>query len=196
MHKQLRLFLVVDGIYALAFGMLGPIYAVFVQQIGGDILEAGTAWAIFMISSGIGIFLMGKLQDRISKDKLFLVVGYAMRSLGFLGYYFVSNVTQMFVLQVFLGLAVMVISPATYSFYAKHVDTKKLASQWAAWEGTWYLVQGIAALIGSFLASLYGFKTLFLVMFIASLFSLAIATQLKEEPKNLQVKKKTIKNES
>ena len=181
MHKQLKLFLFAEGFYASAFGMLGPIYAVFVQDIGGDILEAGVAWALFMIVSGIGMFSMGKLQDRISKDKLFLVVGYIMRSLGFLGYYFVSNITQMFVLQVFLGITVVIISPATYSFYAKHVDNKKLASQWAVWEGMWYMVQGFAAVIGSFLASIYSFKTLFLVMFATSLFSMVIATQLKEE---------------
>lgn len=189
MHKQLRLFLFADGIYALAFGMLGPIYAVFVQRIGGDILEAGAAWAIFMIVSGVGMLFMGKLQDKLSRDKSVLVVGYALRSLGFLGYYFVSNVPQMFILQVFLGLSVVIISPATYSFYAKYVDSKKLAFQWIAWESTWFILQGIAALIGSFLASLFGFKTLFLVMFVFSLISLAIATQLKEEPKNLQVKK-------
>ena len=87
MHRQLKLFLFAEGFYALAFGMLAPIYAVFVQRIGGDILEAGAAWAVFMIVSGIGILFMGKLQDKISKDKLFLVIGYAMRSLGFLGYY-------------------------------------------------------------------------------------------------------------
>ena len=61
MHKQLKLFLVADGFYALAFGMLAPIYAVFVERIGGDILEAGTAWAIFMIVSGIGLLFLGKL---------------------------------------------------------------------------------------------------------------------------------------
>ena len=181
MHKQLKLFLVVDGIYALAFGMLGPIYAVFVQRIGGGILEAGTAWAIFMIVSGIGMLFMGKLQDKLSKDKHVLVAGYALRSLGFLGYYFVSNVPQMFMLQIFLGLSVVVISPATYSFYGNYVDKKKLAFQWTAWESTWFILQGIAALIGSFLASLFGFKTLFLVMFVLSLFSLVIATQLKEK---------------
>lgn len=183
MHRQLKLFLTADAFYTLAFGMLGPIYAVFVQEIGGDILQAGTAWAIFMISSGMGIFLMGRLQDRIKKDKAFLIAGYAMRSLGFLGYYFVSNVAQMFVLQVFLGLSVIVISPATYSFYARRVDNKKMASEWAVWESIWYTVQGIAALIGSLFASLYGFKALFLAMFFVSLVSLPIAMHLKEEHK-------------
>jgi len=188
MHKQLKLFLVADGFYALAFGMLAPIYAVFVERIGGDILEAGTAWAIFMIVSGIGLLFMGKLQDKISKDKIVLVAGYALRSFALLGYYFVSNIAQMFMLQIFLGLSVVVILPATYSFYSRYVDSKKLAFQWIAWDSTWFILQGIAALIGSFLASLYGFKTLFLVMFAISLFSLVIATQLKEGPKGLELK--------
>ena len=72
--------------------MLGPIYAIFVQEIGGDILAAGSAWATFMITSGIGIFLMGKLVDKIQREKPILMLGYALASLGFLGYFFVSNI--------------------------------------------------------------------------------------------------------
>lgn len=185
MHKQLKLFLVADSFYVLAMGMLGPIYAVFVQRIGGDILEAGTAWALFTISSGIGVFLMGRFQDKIKKNMIFLRVGYLMRSLGFLGYYFVSNIIQMFLLQVFLGFAGIITMPAAYSFYAKHVEKNNLASQWSAWQGIWDTGQGIAALIGSFLAALYGFKILFLVMFFVSLISFFIVLNLKEE--NLKI---------
>ena len=180
MHKQLKILLPADSFYVLALGMLGPIYAVFVQQIGGNILEAGTAWALFMITSGVGIFLMGDIQDRIKNNKLFLVAGYLMRSLGFLGYYFVSNLVQMFLLQVFLGLTTITIMPASYSFYSKHVEKKNLASQWAAWQGIWDGGQGIAALIGSVIAAFYGFKTLFLVMFSISLMSFVISINLKE----------------
>ena len=170
-----------DSFYILAFGMLAPIYAVFVQRIGGGILEAGTAWAIFMISSGVGMFFMGNFTDKIKKNKVFIVIGYLMQSLGFLGYYFVSNIVQMFLLQIFLGLAHMVKLPAAYSFYAKHVEKSNSASQWAAWQGIWDGGQGIAALIGSFLAAFFGFKILFLVMFFVSLISFLIALNLKEE---------------
>ncbi len=181
MHKQLQLFLIVNSLFVLAMGMFGPIYAIFVQKIGGDILAAGTAWAVFMVVSGVGILLMGKIQDKIKKDKLSIILGYALMSLGFLGYYFVSNVKQLFLVQILLGLSTVVLTPAYDSFYTKYLEKGKFASQWAAWEATWYTVTGVAALIGAFLVKIFSFKILFLVMFFTSLIGLLLSTQLKEK---------------
>ena len=75
MHRQLKVFLASNSFFVFAMGMFGPIYAIFVQEIGGDILTAGSAWAIFMITSGIGIFIMGKIVDRIQKEKPILMLG-------------------------------------------------------------------------------------------------------------------------
>ena len=181
MHKQLKLFLAANSFFVLAMGMFGPIYAIFVQKIGGDIIAAGTAWAVFMIISGLGIMLMGSIQDKIKKDKPFVVTGYVLESLGFLGYYFVSNVTQLFLVQVLLGIGVVIKTPAYDSFYTKYLEKGKFASQWAAWEATWYIVTGIAALIGAVLAKIFSFKILFLIMFFTSLIGLFLAIQLKEK---------------
>lgn len=181
MHKQLKLFLTMNSFFVFATGMFGPIYAIFVQGIGGDILAAGTAWAIFMIVSGVGILLMGKVQDKIEKDKPAIILGYLLMSLGFLGYYFVSNVTQLFLLQVLLGISNVVLTPAYDSFYTKYLEKGKFASQWAAWEGTWHIVTGSAALAGALLVKIFSFKIMFLVMFFTSLAGLYLSTQLKEK---------------
>ena len=181
MHKQMRLFLTSNSFFVLATGMFGPIYAIFVQEIGGDILAAGISWAIFMIISGIGILFMGNIQDKMKKDKPSILIGYALESLGFLGYYFISNVAQLFLVQVLLGISTVIKTPAYDSFYTKYLEKGKFASQWAAWEGVWYIVAGIAALIGAFLAKIFSFKILFLVMFFISLVGLFLAMQLKEK---------------
>lgn len=181
MHKQLKFFLTATSFFALAIGMFGPIYAIFVQEIGGDLLAAGTAWSIFMVTSGAGILLMGKLQDKVKSDKLSMVLGYSLMSLAFLGYYFVSNVKQLFLVQVLLGISTVVVTPAHDSFYTKYLEKGKFASQWSAWEAAWFIVTGIAALIGAFLVKLFNFKILFLAMFFISLIGLVVVTQLKEK---------------
>lgn len=182
MHKQLKLFLVANSFFLLAAGMLGPIYALFVKEIGGDILAAGSSWAIFMIVSGLGIFIMGKVQDNIKKDKPVIIIGYVFESVGFLGYFFVSNVIQLFMVQFLLGISMVIQIPVFDSFYTKHLEKGKFASQWSAWEGMYFTVTGVAALIGAFLAKIFGFKILFLVMFFLSLVGLFIAiTQLKDK---------------
>jgi len=181
MHKQLKIFLVVLSFFILAGGMFGPIYAIFVVDIGGDILVAGTAWAIFMIVSGIGIFIMGKIQDKLKRDKPIIISGYTLISLGFLAYFFVSNTTQLFLVQILLGLGTMVVVPARDSFYTKYLEKGKIASQWAAWESLWYILGGIAAILGSFFAKIFGFKALFLLMFLLSLVGLVVATQIVDK---------------
>ena len=51
MRRGLKILLLADGTANLALGMIGPIYALFVEKIGGDILDAGWAYFAFMVSS-------------------------------------------------------------------------------------------------------------------------------------------------
>src|SRR3989344_7735569 len=127
MHKQNKLFLLMISFFILATQMLGPIYAIFVRDIRGDILEAGTAWAIFMLISGLGIFIMGKAQDKIKKDKLFIIIGSALTCLGLLLYFFISNIIQLFLVQIVLGIATMIATPARDSFYTHYLEKGKFA---------------------------------------------------------------------
>ena len=43
MQRELKILLASSMLIQLATGMFGPIYAVFVEQIGGNLLTAGTA---------------------------------------------------------------------------------------------------------------------------------------------------------
>ncbi len=181
MHKQLKLFLAVNSFFVFSIGMFWPIYAIYVQKIGGDILDAGTASAIFMIVSGVGILFMGKVQDKIKRDKPVIIVGYSLMSISFLGYFFVSNVAQLFLVQVLLGISSVIVTPAYDSFYTKYLEKGKFASQWGAWEASWHIVTGIAALVGAFLAKMLNFKALFMAMFLISLIGLAMSILLKEK---------------
>lgn len=181
MHLQNKLFLIILSFFVFGEGMLGPIYAIFVNNIGGDVLAAGTAWSIFLFVSGIGIFLMGRIQDRYKSDKNFILLGYSLTSLGFLGYYFVSSVIQLFLVQAVLGVATMIVVPARDSFYTRYLEKRNFASQWAAWEGIWHIVTGAAALAGALIAKMFGFKVLFLSMFALSLIGLAVTIQLKDK---------------
>ena len=167
--------------FILAAEMLGPIYAIFVRSIGGDILEAGAAWSIFMIISGVGIFFMGRIENKLRKDKFFMICGYSLICLGFLGYYFISNVTQLFIIQIVLGIGTMIVIPARDSFYTQYLEKGKFTSQWAAWESVAYITSGLGALIGAFIAKIFGFKYLFLIMFTMSFVGLILSMQLNDK---------------
>ncbi|MBI2523544.1 MFS transporter [Candidatus Woesearchaeota archaeon] len=177
----MKLFLISNSFFVLAMGMLGPIYAIFVKQIGGDVMDAGISWSAFTITSGLGMLFIGKIQDTLKKEKMMITLGYSLQSLAFLGYYFVSNMAQLYIMQIILGISIMVQLPVFNSFYTKYLEDGKFASQWAAWGGINFIITGIAALVGGFLVKIFSFKTLFLVMFLTSLIGLLLSMQLKEK---------------
>ena len=171
MKRGTALLLLTDSWFTMALGMLGPIYALFIQEIGGDLLDASLAYFIFMLTSGIVIYLVGLWEDKYDHKEKFVVVGYFLSSMGVGMYIFVNDTNMLFLTQLILGLSQALAYPAYSALYTDYLDKKKVASEWGAWSSMWYIVTAIAALIGGFIANSYGFKTLFVVMFLVSLLS-------------------------
>lgn len=169
MKNGLKILLWADGLAGLAVGMIGPIYAIFVQDIGGDILDASWAYAAYMITGGVVMYLISRLQDQSQRKEKFVVAGYALTSLGCLLYVFVDSQFTLLLTQVVLGLAIAVLAPAFDALYSHFVHAAREASNWGMWEGLSYVVTGIGAIAGGYIVNLYGFKTLFVVMFAVSL---------------------------
>lgn len=178
MKKWLRILLFADFFMLLAMGMLTPIYAIFVERIGGDILAASGAWAIFTFTSGFFIWVFGKWEDRIKHLEKMIFLGYLLRCIAFLGYFFVANKYHLFGIQTLLGIGIALSLPAYDSLYSRLLTKGKSASEWGTWEGMNMMVAALAAIIGGLVANYFGFKILFLVMFASSLIGLLISITL------------------
>jgi len=178
MRKWLKILLAADFFLILGFGMITPIYAIFVEQIGGNILDASGAWAIFSFTSGILMYLIGKWEDKDKHYAKMLFIGYILRGVAFLGYFFVQNTYHLFGVQLILGLAGAVAIPSYDALYSKFLEKGKFAEEWSLWEGMNMIVGAVAALIGGAIASFFGFKILFLLMFLSAIIGAAIASIL------------------
>ena len=89
MKRGLKLLVLTDAWATLALGMLGPIYAIFVENIGGDILDASWAFFAFTFTSGIVMYLLSFLENKIKHKEKLILFSYALIAIGCLGYYFV-----------------------------------------------------------------------------------------------------------
>ncbi|MBS3153286.1 MFS transporter [Candidatus Woesearchaeota archaeon] len=183
MKRGTALLLLADSWFNLALGMLGPIYALFVQEIGGDLLDASLAYFIFMITSGIVIYIVGLWEDKFDHKEKFIIAGYFLSSIGVALYLFVNNITMLFLTQIVLGIAQALLTPAYNALYTHYLDKNKEASEWGAMSSTWYVVTGLAAIAGGFIANSFGFKTLFVVMFFVSLISSFMSLSLLKRKK-------------
>ena len=170
-NRALRILLVTNGLILLAGAMLGPIYALFVEEIGGDLLDASLAGGIFALAAGITVLISGRYADKIKENELIIVLGYVIMGIGFLLYTQVNSIISLLLIQVLIGFGEAIYTPAFDAQYSKHLNKHKFGRQWGAWEALMYFSTAAGAVIGGFIASYLGFNALFIIMGILSLAS-------------------------
>ena len=151
--------------------MLGPIYAFFVEEVGGDILDAGLTSFVFFLTAGITTLIAGKFTDKIKESELILVFGYTLTGIGFLLYLFADTIMLLFLVMVVTGFAQAIYAPAFDSLFSRHCNKKGAGMQWGVWEASNYFTVAIAAAVGGVVAFTLGFNTLFVIMACLSFFS-------------------------
>lgn len=163
-NKALRILLTTNALVLMAAAMLGPIYALFVQKVGGDLMEASVAGGIFALTAGLTTLITGKFSDKVKENELIVVIGYSLMGIGFLLYLWVNSIGFLFFVQVIIGLGEAIYSPAFDAVYSKHLDGHKSGSQWGAWESMNYFTAAFGAIAGGALVTLFNFQLLFVLM--------------------------------
>jgi len=163
-NKALRILLVTNGLILIAGAMLGPIYALFVERIGGDLLDASIAGALFALSAGIVSLIFGRMSDRIKHSEYVMILGYVLMGTGFFLYQFVDSVWHLFIIQILIGFGEAIYSPAFDKLYSIHLDAKKEGTEWGAWESMNYFTAAFGALIGGLIVTRFGFNAIFIIM--------------------------------
>jgi len=163
-NKALRILLFTNGLVLLSGAMFGPIYALFVENIGGDLLDASLTGGIFALAAGITTLVAGKYADKNKRDELIVASGYIIMGIGFILYMFVNSIWFLFGVQILIGFAEAFYSPAFDALYSKHITEKKAGREWGAWESMNYFSIAIGAVLGGFIATQFGFNTIFAIM--------------------------------
>lgn len=163
--------MITDGIILFAGAMFGPIYALFVEKIGGDLMDASFAFAVFSVTAGIVTIISGRYSDKIKETKNIIVIGYLIMAIGFFGYIFVNSLWSLLIIQVVVGLGEAIYFPAYDAVYSENLSVNKLGRGWAAWEAISYFMAAIGAVAGGFLVSIFGFDAMFIIVSILCLIS-------------------------
>ena len=163
-NKAIRVLLTTNGLILFAAAMLAPIYALYVERIGGDLLDASLLGAAFALSAGIVTLISGRYSDKVKENEYVVMFGYSLMGIAFLGYLFAGNIYHLLIIQIILGLGEAIYSPAFDSLYSKHLDMNEAGFEWGAWESMNYFVQAIAAAVGGLVVVTYGFYPMFIAM--------------------------------
>ncbi|PID70065.1 hypothetical protein CSB37_03585 [bacterium DOLZORAL124_38_8] len=170
-NTALKILLVTNSMVLISGAMIAPIYAIFVEKIGGDLLDASFASALFAVVAGITTFFSGRISNKMTEDKKVVSLGYLLIASAFFGYTQVESMTTLLFMQILLGIGESIYSPPFDAEFSRHLDKGESASEWGIWESTNYFSSAIGALFGGYIATTFGFNTLFIIMGILSLSS-------------------------
>ncbi|PKL36752.1 MFS transporter [Candidatus Peregrinibacteria bacterium HGW-Peregrinibacteria-1] len=163
-NKHIRILLYGGNIWYLGEGMFGPLFAVFTEKVGGDILDISWAWATYLVIAGLLYIVVGKITDKYDNKEEIMVMGYGLNALFTFGYLLVSTPWHLFLVQAGLGMAAAMATPTWDALYAKHEDRRNGGFQWGLAGGEAQIVTGIGIVIGGYIVSYTSFTTLFLIM--------------------------------
>lgn len=163
-NKKIKFLLRGSNLWNLGEGMFGPLFAVFAQRIGNNLLEVSWAWAVYLIAAGMATILVGKMSDgRWSKVHL-LVLGNTLNALLTFGYIFVDGPRALLFVQVGLGIAAALAINSWEALYSEYEDKKHDGFEWGLANGEGQIFAGIALVIGGFIVTYVSFTLLFLIM--------------------------------
>lgn len=165
LNRPLRIILAVDFLVLTSAAMLTPIQAVFVEDIGGDILDAGLASSIFAVVAAGVVMIAGRSSDRVKHKQRLVALGYLATGAGFLAFLWVDSVFKLFVVQAWIGMSQAFMAPAFDALYTDQIGSKRReGSRWGLWEAGNYLAIAVGGAIGGLVAKFWGFDKLFVLM--------------------------------
>src|SRR3989338_2422572 len=105
--KNLRIFTFSNSLMALAFGLFGPFYLIFINDIGGSIENFGIAVGLVVLSGALVSLIAGKYSDKFGRKPFLILGGYASAIIVFL-YTIINSVWQLYTLQIVSGIIISI----------------------------------------------------------------------------------------
>ena len=178
LNRAAKLLLISANIWYFGEGMMGPLFAVFSQKVGGDILDITWAWATYLVITGVFYIIVGKLINGKSYKEKVLAGGYVLNALLTFGYLFVDNPLKLFIIQAGLGIAEAICTPAWDTLYAKNISNDMDSYAWGLSSGQSQIVTGLAIGIGGLITHFISFEALFITMGSIQILAAVVTLQL------------------
>lgn len=197
-NKIIRTLITSDFFLNLGWGLVGPVFAIFIVQniaVGGisnAVRVAGFASLFYWMTKSVLQIPIGHYLDKNHGEKddfWFMVIGEFIVGLVPLGFLVSSQPWHIYALQVFYAVGMSMAIPSWSAIFTRHIDKGKEALQWSLESVFLGTGAGIAGGVGGILASMFGFKLVFILVSLFSFVSVIFLYLIRDDvsPQNKEV---------
>lgn len=178
--KNFKIFTFSRSLIALATGLFGPFYILFINDFGNSIESFGIAVGLMFLAGGLFSLFAGRFSDKIGRKPFLLLGGIATAIIVFL-YTVIDANWQLYILQIFNGLFASGFETAEGAYLADITTKKKRGKEIGIYDGTIDIFEGGAIIAGGFLVGRFGFEMVFYIVSVIALISTLSMLRLKEK---------------
>lgn len=176
LSKEIKILLIGSNLWYFGEGMLGPLFAIFGERIGGNVLDISWAWAVYLLVTGVLVILIGRVSDAKKRRRFFffydlttdkkrlLIIGYALNALFTFSYLLVRSPLHLFFVQAGLGVAAALATPTWEALYSLYGEREQKGYEWGLVSGQAQILTAIGLVIGGLIVNYFSFQILFIVM--------------------------------
>ncbi|MBZ9569290.1 MFS transporter [Patescibacteria group bacterium] len=189
-NKVIKILIASDLALNSAWGLLGPIFAIFIVQkiAAGNAVEgakiAGFASLIYWIVKSSLQIPIGRYLDKNhgEKDDFWsMVLGTFLAGLAPFGYLIASQPLHIYGFQIIHAIGMAMVIPSWSAIFTRHIDKGKEAFEWGLDSTFLGFGAGIAGAIGGIFVAVFGFKVIFILVGIFTIISAGLLLLIHKE---------------
>ena len=173
-NPVIRFLIISDTVIIGAAGLLGPIFALFIEDyiIGGNEAVAGIAAGVYLFSRSILQIPIAHFLDKVKgeKDDFWLMFIFSLLfAVVPLLYLFINTPLELYIVQFILGVFTAFTYPAYMAIFTRHIDKGKEGTEWGVYFTLTDVMSALFAVVGGYVATVAGFPSLIVVVVLLSL---------------------------
>lgn len=189
-NKVIKILISSDIALQSGWGLLAPVFAIFVLQrvAFGTSAEAAkiagfASLAYWLVKSFLQIPIAKYLDKNHGErdDFYFTVVGTFLAGLVPFAFIFVSSAWHIYGLQCVHALAMAMVVPSWAAIFTRHIDKGKEAFEWGARSTFLGFGVGLGGAVGGLLAALFGFTLIFIIVGALTILSAGLLFLIRKE---------------
>jgi DHA1 family quinolone resistance protein-like MFS transporter len=170
-NKIIKVLIVSDFFLNTGWGLMGPVFAIFIVKsiTVGSVAEAaevaGFASLFYWITKSILQIPIGRYLDINHGEKddyWFMVVSTFMMAAVPIGYLFSTQPWHIYFWQIFYGIAAAINLPPWSAIFTRHIDRGREAFEWGAHSTVLGIGAGLAGGAGGIAVATFGFSSVFI----------------------------------